>query len=125
MNGRPSNFSITSYVVALVGAFLIMFLLVRAMQHYMRPPPVNQARADERRKALATLKAANTDALQAPAAWLDKGRGIVRLPIDRAIQLTLQEWTTNSVQARSNLFLRLDKATYVPPKPPEKPSEYE
>ena len=28
------------YLVAVVGAFLIMFFMVRAMQHYTVPPPL-------------------------------------------------------------------------------------
>lgn len=122
---RPSNRTITFYVLAIIGAFLIMFVLVKAMQHYMRAPNLGQNRAEERRKARVALQAANTDLLQSQAGWLDKGKGIVRLPIDRAIELTLQEWKTNALGSRSNLIMRVEKRDFVPPKPPEKPGIYE
>ena len=122
---RPSNRTISYYVVAIVGAFLIMFVLVRAMQHYMRAPNVTQNRAEERRKARIALQAANTEALESPAGWVDKSKGIVRLPLTRAMELTLQEWKTNAAGARSNLIMRVEKRDFVPPKPPEKPNIYE
>src|SRR5687767_1590519 len=93
---RPSNRTIGFYVIAIVGAFLIMFTLVRAMQHYMRAPNLTQNRAEERRKARVALQAANTEALESQAGWVDKGKGIVRLPLSRAMELTLQEWKTNA-----------------------------
>jgi len=55
---------------------------------------------------------------------VNKDKGIVRLPIQRAVELTLQEWQ-NPAAARSNLISRVDKATAVPPKAPEKPNPFE
>ena len=63
----------------------------------------------------------------APAALLlrrdrrHKGKGIVRLPVQRAVELTLQEWQ-NPGAARSNLISRVEKATALPP---AKPNPYE
>ena len=118
---RPTILS--GYLLALLGAFLIVFVLVKAMQHYTSPPPVDQKRADERRKALADLRAANTQAL-ANYDWQDQPKGVIRLPIRRAMELTLQEWKDPGT-ARSNLIARMEKANEVPPPPPEKPSVYE
>jgi hypothetical protein len=50
--------------------------------------------------------------------WVDKARGIVRLPLDRAMELALRDWQ-NPVAAKSNLLVRLQKATSPPPNPYE------
>ena len=46
-------------------------------------------RAAERAKALMELRAAETEALTTPA-WLDQGKGIVRLPIEEAMRIVVQ-----------------------------------
>jgi hypothetical protein len=40
------------------------------------------------------------------------------------MKLAGREWQ-NPAQARSNLIARVEKANYVPPKAPEKPSAFE
>jgi len=100
-----------------------MAALVWAMNHYTRPAPLGTDRALERRKNLAELRAAEADAIN-HYAWQDQVRGIVRLRVERGIELTLKEWQNPTV-ARSNLLARLDKATAPLPKAPEKPSAFE
>jgi hypothetical protein len=46
------------------------------------------------------------------------------LPIENAMQLAEREWQNPSA-ARSNLISRVEKATFVPPPPPAKPSAFE
>jgi hypothetical protein len=112
------------YGLAVLGAFLIVAALVGVMRHYTRPVAgVDQARKEERAKALADLRAAETDALQ-HVAWIDQAKGIVRLRIDDAMVITEREWR-NPAAARSNLVARVEKATAVAPPPPVKPSEFE
>jgi len=124
MNHTPSpRAGIFAYLAALLGAFLIMFALVKAMQHYTSPPPVNQERAAERRQALIEMRAATAQELQ-EYGWRDQGKGLIRLPVARAMEVALQEWK-NPAAARSNLIARVEKATAAPPKPPEEPSIYE
>jgi hypothetical protein len=127
MNGnRFINRTIGLYFLAIAGTFLIVAWLVYAMQRYTRPEPLGSARAQERRKGLADISAANTEALN-NYGWVDQGKGIVRMPITNAIQLTLKEWQ-NPAAARSNLIARAEKAAEQPPpapKPPEKPNPYE
>jgi hypothetical protein len=48
--------------------------------------------------------------------WVDKPRGIVRLPIETAMQITAQEWQ-DPAQARADLISRSQKATAPAPKP--------
>ncbi len=111
------------YGIAILGAFLIVAALVWAMQHYTQAPPLNANRAAERANALKELRAVETDALQTPA-WLDPGKGIVRLRIEDAMQWVEREWQ-NPAAARSNLIARVETATAVPPPAPPKPSAFE
>ena len=102
-----------AYVVAVVGAFLIVAGLVWAMRHYTRPEPLGADRAAARRKALVELHASNEEVLHNPNyVWQDAGKGMVRLPIDRAKELALKLWQ-NPTAARSNLNARVEKATAV------------
>ena len=114
---------LTAYAVGIFGTFLIVAMLVLAMRHYTRPAPVGANRVEERYKFLQDQRAADAKAIN-EYDWVDKDKGIVRLPIQRAVELTLQEWQ-NPAAARSNLISRVEKATAVPPKAPEKPSIYE
>ena len=124
---EPCNFCKSArciaYGIAIVGAFLIVGGLVYAMRHYTQAPSLTQARAQTRAKNLQDLRAASTAALN-EYAWQDKTKGVVRIPVARALELTLQEWK-NPAQARSNLIMRVDQATAAPPKEPEKPSAFE
>ena len=105
--------SLTAYLIGILGSFLILAGLIWVMYHYTRPAPLTQARAEERRKNLADLQSANADALH-NYAWQDQAKGIVRLPIARAVELTIQEYQ-NPVAARSNLAARAEKAFPPPP----------
>ena len=110
-----------AFVIAVLGAFLIVAALVQAMRHYTQPPPLNSTRAAERAKALAEIRATEAEALK-NAAWIDQAKGLVRLPIAEAMQLAERDWK-NPAAARSNLIARVDKAN--PPPPPPKPSAFE
>jgi hypothetical protein len=113
-----------AYIVAILGSFLIVAGLVWAMRHYTQPSPLGEDRAAVRAKALADLRATETEALN-NAAWLDQPKGIVRLRIEDAMKIVEQEWGRNPSAARSNLISRVEKATALPPKAPEKPSQFE
>jgi hypothetical protein len=114
---------VTASVMGILGAFLIFAALVWAMRHYTRPAPLGEDRVAMRKKALAELRAAETDELN-NYGWLDQAKGIVRLPVAEAMKLALREWQ-NPAAARSNLIARVEKATAPPPKAPEKPSAFE
>lgn len=124
MNSQPDNSrTALAFVAGILGTFLIVAALVWAMVHYTQPPPAED-RAAVRAKALAELRAAEAEALSTPA-WIDQGKGIVRLPIEQAMKLVATEWGRNQPAARSNLIARVEKATAAPPKAPEKPSQFE
>lgn len=115
--------AISAYILGILGSFLVVGILAWAIYRYTQPPPLGEDRAAVRAKALSELRAAEAEALSTPA-WIDQGKGIVRLPIERAMELVLEEWK-NPAAARSNLVARVEKATALPPKPPQKPSEFE
>ena len=125
MNSQPTpERTALAYIIGILGSFLIVAGLVWAMQYYMQPAPLGADRAAERAKALAELRAAEADALE-HAAWLDQTKGLVRLPIADAMQMVERDWGQNPAAARSNLISRVEKATALPPKAPEKPSPFE
>jgi hypothetical protein len=105
--------------LAILGAFLIVAALVWAMRHYTQSAPLNAARAAERAAALRDLRASETAALQTTA-WLDAGKGLVRLRIEDAMQLVEREWQ-DPAAGRSNLLARVDRAN--PPPPPSAPAK--
>jgi hypothetical protein len=109
-----------AYVLGILGTFLVMAALVWLMRHYTQTAPLGADRAAERIKNLKEMRAANEEALN-NYAWQDQAKGLVRLPVARAMELTLQEWQ-NPAAARSNLIVRMEKATAPAP---AKPSEFE
>ncbi len=119
----PSRASRTAYAVCFLGCLLIFYALVKTMQYYTSPPPLNQARIDERKKALADLRAAEINLLN-NYSLVDAARGIYRLPISYAMELTIREYQ-NPVAARSNLVFMSDKATAPLPQAPPPPNPFE
>lgn len=107
-------------VVAIVAAFLLMAFLVRQMTKVAQPPPVGAERAIARARDNAAIRAEGAAALQSWG-YVDQSRGIVRLPIEDAIKLTVQGYH-NSVAYRTDVLARVEKATAPPPKPK---NEYE
>jgi len=114
------GFSVT---VAAVLVCLIFAALVWKMRQYTTPAPLGAERAAERAKALAELRAAEANALDT-VGWVDQAKGVVRLPIAEAMKLAERKWQ-NPAGARKDLIARVEKATALPPKAPEKPSAFE
>lgn len=125
MNSEPApGRTGLAYVIAILGAFLIVAGLVWAMRHYSQPPALGEDRAKVRAKALAELREDEADKLQNPG-WVDPTKGLVRLPIAVAMKMVERDWGQNPAAARSNLLERVEKANVAPPKAPEKPSPFE
>jgi hypothetical protein len=124
MNAQPTGERTTlAFVVGTLGSFLIVAALVWAMHHYTQPPPLGEDRVALRKKALAELRADEAEGLNTYA-WVDQGKGVVRLPIAEAMKLALREWQ-NPAAAHSDLIARVEQATAAPPKAPEKPNPFE
>ena len=84
---------------------------------------IDADRAAVRAKALGEIRAAAAQALN-HAGWIDENRGLVRLPIEVAMQIAEREWQ-DPAAARSNLTARVEKATAPAPQAPAKPSAFE
>lgn len=107
-------------VVAIVGTFLLMAWLVRTVQRLAGPPPVDVKRIEERKKLRAEADTTGKDALETYFV-VDKDKGIYRVPIERALELTIQEWQ-DPAKARATMVSRAEELAKPPP---EKPSEFE
>jgi hypothetical protein len=124
MNSQPPRERTgLAYLIGILGSFLILAAMVWAMQRYTQPPPLGEDRVAQRKKALTELRAAEASELDSYG-WVDQAKGVVRLPITEAIQLTLRDWQ-NPAAARSNLIARIEKANAAPPAAPAKPSPFE
>lgn len=109
--------------IGVIGAFAVMAVLVAALKHYTTVPSVNQVRAQERSKILADARQKAQAELNT-AAWADPEKKAVRLPNNVAMALAVEHWK-NPAEARTELLKRAKSAYFVPPPPPEAPSEFE
>jgi hypothetical protein len=123
MSNRSKGSSSFIYIIAVMGALMIMNYTVKKVRQFTEPAPLGADRAAERAAAMSELNAANQSSLTTYA-WQNKPNEIVRLPIDRAMELTIQEWE-NPDEARAKLISLSEKAAYQPPPEPEAPSEFE
>ena len=126
MNSEPScqKTSCGVYVVGLLGTFLIVGFLVHLMQEHTEAPGISATRSAERMQIMSEFKAANQPLVETYA-WQDEAKGFVRIPIERAKELALEEWSKDPGAARSNLMARAAKAFAVAPAPPPKKNPYE
>ncbi len=95
--------------LAFLVACLLFAVIIAVVKYSVPVPAIDADRAAVRAKALAEIRATETQALNHPG-WIDESRGLVRLPIDVAMQITEREWQ-NPAAARSNLMARVEKAT--------------
>lgn len=113
-SGAAAGFLIVSVV------FVVLALGVKLT---LDVPTIDDDRGEQRSKALAEIRATEETALNTPAV-IDAQRGIVRLPIDTAMQLAAQAWK-NPAAARADLNARAEKAAAELPKAPAKPNPFE
>jgi len=100
--------------------FIVLFVAVR----FSSPvPPIDAGRNAIRARALAEMRSTEEKSLTS-AGWIDQSRGIVRLPIDAAMQQAAQAWK-NPAQARADLISRQENASKPVPVAPAKPSAFE
>ena len=103
----------------LVACFLFAALVIKVK--WSAPvPAIDADRAAIRAKALAQIRAAEAQALAHPG-WIDENRGLMRLPIDVAMQITEREWQ-DPARARADLSARAEKAAVPAPAAPAKPN---
>ena len=103
-----------AYVLGIAGALLFMAYLVWVMYRYNRPEEDGTAaRPAERRQALRDMRAADQQSLTSYG-WVNKEREIARIPVERAMEMTLRLWQ-NPQAARSDLVARAERAYPAPP----------
>lgn len=119
----PGPIKIAFYGIGILFAFLIMFYVVRGTVRQSGGGPVNAARAEQRAKARRELETKSAALLNTPG-WVDSNKAIVRLPIARAMELTVEAYH-NPEAARSNLIARSQKAAEPAPVAPQAPSQFE
>jgi hypothetical protein len=118
MNSNQNTPDVNRASGAAVGfliAGLIFLVLVVIVKFSMTPPAIDADRATAISQTLYQIRTNEVASLN-NAGWIDHGRGIVRLPIDTAMQITAQEWR-NPAQARADLISRAQKAAAPAPKP--------
>ena len=102
---------------------LIFIVLVVIVKLSMTAPAIDADRAATISSALSDIRSNEVVSLDTPA-WIDRSRGVVRLPIATAEQLAAQEWS-NPAQARADLIDRAKRASAPAPKPAATPNQFE
>ena len=113
----------SSAATGFIIASLIFIALAIVVKFGVRVPAIDADRNAARAKALAEIRATEEKSLDNPG-WIDQSRDIVRLPIETAMQKTVQAWQ-NPAQARADLISRQEKASKPAPVVPAKPSAFE
>ena len=109
--------------IGLILVSVIFAMLAVALKLFVSVPALDADRAAVLAKALAEIRVTENASLN-NAGWIDQPRGIVRLPIETAVQLAARAWQ-NPASARADLTARAEKAAAPAPKAPEKPSAFE
>lgn len=109
-----------AWVIGTLGTLAVMALVVGAFVRATRPPDLAAARAVERAQFLAEVRQADAAAVSTYG-WRDKDKGLVNLPVRRAMDLVVKEWQ-DPKQARAHMIALVEAATAPPPEP-ENPYE--
>jgi hypothetical protein len=118
-NSNRASGAAIAFVLGVI--FFVILALVAKLS--ITIPALDTDRATVRSQALADLRASEEKSLNT-FGWVDQQRGIVRLPIDTAIQQAAQAWQ-NPTAAREDLKARAEKAAAPLPVAPAKPSVFE
>lgn len=109
--------------IGFIIASVIFAVLVVIVKFSVSVPAIDADRDAVISKALFEIQTNEVELLD-NAGWVDKQRGIVRLPIATAMQIAGRNWQ-NPTNARADLIAREGKATAPLPKAPAKPNPFE
>ena len=126
MNDNQNLSSINRASGAAIGfiiASVIFAVLVVIVKFSANVPAIDADRAAAISKAHFEIHTNEIASLN-NAGWIDKPRGIVRLPIATALQIAAREWQ-NPAQARADLISRQENASKPAPVAPAKPNPFE
>jgi hypothetical protein len=102
----PETAPLSIWIISIIGVFSIMAALTGLMYYFTKAPSSDQVRFAERQQFLTDLTAQANDQLD-QYSLIDPVKNIVRLPINRAMEVIVQEWE-NPGLARTNLLERLN-----------------
>ncbi len=122
MNPENANRASGAAIAFIVGS-LIFIVLAVAVKFLTAVPDVDADAGVKRSQALTQIRGTEYTNLT-QLGWVDQSRGIVRLPIETALQAAEQAWQ-NPAQARADLIEREKKAVAPAPVVPAKPSAFE
>jgi len=109
--------------VGFIAGSLIFIVLVVIVKACATVPAIDAVRAATISSALYQIHTNEVASLDS-ATWIDRSRGIVRLPISTALQLAAQEWR-DPAQARADLIARAKRASAPAPKPAATANQFE
>jgi hypothetical protein len=121
--GTPEVNRASGAAIGLIIASVIFLALAVAAKLFIHAPAIDADRAAARYKALFEIQTNETATLD-NAGWIDRSRGVVRLPIETAMQEAAQAWQ-NPAAARADLLARQEKASAPAPVAPAQPSAFE
>ncbi len=94
--------------IGYIGVMLIFILIVYLSYVSNQPPPIDEQIIDERLQTLAEVRANQKEAA-VNYGWVDRSKGIVRIPIERAMELTVRKLA--AVQEETEVSREIDEAT--------------
>lgn len=91
MTSTPNNASFGT-IAAVIGGFALFALIVALAYLPQRPAPIAQGAltSAERYQRLTDMHAKEAKQINSYG-WVDQQKGVVQLPIERAMELTIQE----------------------------------
>lgn len=91
----PTNSSFLVTLLAAIGGFAIFVLILVVAYLPTKPEPLPEGSlSPEARIAALTELRAKEQAAATTYGWVDQPKGVVRLPLDRAVELTINELKT-------------------------------
>lgn len=120
MNNENTNHA-SGAAIGFIAASLIFIALVAIVKFSVRVPAIDADRASAISRALYEIHTNEVVSLN-HVGWVDQPRGIVRLPIETAMQM-VERQTPES--ARADLIWRAEQAGAPLPKQPAKPNPFE
>jgi hypothetical protein len=120
---QKTHTSASGAAIAFIAGSVIFAVLVVAVKLLVNVPAIDADRGAVISKALFDMRTNEVASLD-NIGWVDQPRGIVRLPIETAMQMTGRNWQ-NPAAARADLIAREEKASLPAPKVAPKPNPFE
>jgi hypothetical protein len=120
---QKTHTSASGAAIGFIVASVVFAVLVVAVKLLVNVPAIDADSAALRTKALAEIRATEAKSINT-VGWADEPRGIVRLPIETAIQMTERNWQ-DPAGARADLIARAERAAAPAPKVAPKPNAAE